>query len=252
MRIPKIIFSRMTLEENIDIIKWAFYEDNGSMDVHKYVIEYFPELASVDMNNKDEVYKIIKEVVTRDYNHYIDRINSEVERYNKVWSNYNDKYFTMLTNYLGVESSTDIIDAKVGLTPIFPRYLDTWTFVLTTGISDQSIIEVCSHESLHFYWFNKWKELYPDTSRREYDSPYITWKYSEMVVDPILGNEPFKSLLNFNEKSTYNFYELYDDNKLVMDNLKDIYKNNDLIDNKIIKGFNYISDYYNRSNNKVK
>lgn len=29
MSIPKVKFRPMTLEENIETIKWAFYEDNG-------------------------------------------------------------------------------------------------------------------------------------------------------------------------------------------------------------------------------
>ena len=34
----------MTLEENIETIKWAYYEDNGALSVHYYTIEYFSEL----------------------------------------------------------------------------------------------------------------------------------------------------------------------------------------------------------------
>ena len=48
MKIPKIEFKVMTLEENIETIKWAYYENNGVLSVHSYTIQYFPELANID------------------------------------------------------------------------------------------------------------------------------------------------------------------------------------------------------------
>ena len=72
MKVPKIDFKLMTLEENIEIIKWAYYEDNGVLSVHDYTIQYFSELANIDKNlSKSEVYKIIEEVVEKDYSKYI-------------------------------------------------------------------------------------------------------------------------------------------------------------------------------------
>lgn len=40
--IPIIKFREMTLQENIDTIKWAYYEKNGSLSVHDFTISYFP------------------------------------------------------------------------------------------------------------------------------------------------------------------------------------------------------------------
>ena len=36
--IPKIKFTEMTLEENINIIKWAYYEKNEALSIHDYTI----------------------------------------------------------------------------------------------------------------------------------------------------------------------------------------------------------------------
>ena len=71
MYIPKIVFKPMSLEKNIDRIKWAFYEDNESLDVHKYTIEYFPELANLDTSMPQEyVYKQIENLVGKIPSHY--------------------------------------------------------------------------------------------------------------------------------------------------------------------------------------
>ena len=54
MSIPKVKFRPMTLEENIETIKWSFYEDNGDLSVHYYTIQYFPELAAIDSKTSKE------------------------------------------------------------------------------------------------------------------------------------------------------------------------------------------------------
>lgn len=244
MKIPKIEFKVMSLEENIETIKWAYYEDNGLLSVHYYTIQYFPKLANIDKRiPKSEVYKIIEEVVKKDYNKYKSRIEEEVKRYNLLWEKYNDLYFLTLSKYLDVEwpSNLNIIEGNVGLIPIFPRCLDSLSFSISTGVEDWKVIETCAHETLHFLWFEKWKNIHPETPRREYDSPYITWQYSEMVTDPILNNVPFSDMFNFEEKGYDSFYEMYDGDTLVMDNLRKIYSENIPINEKINKGFDYLN-----------
>ena len=81
--IPKVKFREMTLQENISLIKWAYYNNNESLDVHKYTIEYFPELAKIQNDlSKEDVYNKIEEVVTNDYNKYHEKIKNEIKRYN--------------------------------------------------------------------------------------------------------------------------------------------------------------------------
>lgn len=243
----------MSLEENIDTIKWAYYEDNGVLSVRDYTIQYFPELANINKNlSKDEVYKIIEEVVEKDYNLYKTRIEEEVKRYSLLWKKYNDLYFEALSNYLEVEWSieVDIIKCNVGLIPVFPRDLDNFSFSISTGVEDNKLIEVCAHETLHFLWFEKWKKSHPETPRGEYDSPYITWQYSEMVTDPILNNKPFCDMFYFKEYGYDSFYEIYDGESLVMDNLRDIYSEDIPINDKINKGYNYIRGVLERGNGR--
>lgn len=93
MALPKIMFKEMTLPENTDVIKWAYFEDNEALSVHDFTIKYFPQLANLDTNlSRNESYKVIEEIVTNDYNKYKDRIKSETKRYNALWRQYNNSY----------------------------------------------------------------------------------------------------------------------------------------------------------------
>ena len=85
----------------------------------------------------------------------------------------------------------------------------------------------------------------PETPKEHYDSPYMEWKYSEMVTDPILNNKPFNELFSFKEKSYDSFYQIHDNDELVMDKLRRIYASNDDIDTKINKGYDYLKKILN-------
>ena len=254
--IPKIVFRKMTLEENIEIIKWAYYEDSGILSIHDYTIQCFPKLANLDKKlSKDEIYRTIEKVVKKDYIENEKMIEHEVKRYNDVWEKYNDIYFANLSNYFNIEwkYDSDIIDASVGLIPTFPRYLDTNSFSIGTNVSDEKLISVSAHETLHFWWFMKWKELYPKIPRREYDTPYLSWQYSEMVTDPILNNEPFHKIFDCLEEKGYDsFYEMHDGEELVMDKLRDIYKQDIRTDEKIKLGFEYLKKYNEKDKERNK
>ena len=240
----------MTLEENIEIIKWAYYEDDGVLSIHDFTIQCFPELAEIDTNlSKDTVYKIIQDVVEKNYKKHQLRISEEVKRYNLLWEKYNDQYFQTLSDYLDIEwpRDLDIIVGKVGIIPVFPRDLDDFNFSISIDVEDWKLIETCAHETLHFLWFEKWKKNYHEIPRLEYDSPYITWQYSEMVTDPILNNKPFIDIFDFKEEGYDSFYELYDEDVLVMDRLRQIYSEDISINEKIAKGFSYVKEVLERN-----
>ena len=61
-----------------------------------------------------------------------------------------------------------------------------------------------------------------------------------MVTDPILNHSVFKEMFNLIEKGYDTFYQMKDKDKLVMDNLREIYSENIEIEEKINKGYEYI------------
>lgn len=243
---PTINFKKMTKAENIEIIKWAFFEENETLNIYKYTINLFPELANIDKQkvSKEYIFSIIEEVVSKKYDKIAPIIDQEVRRYSNIWHNYNDKYFAMLINYFNIKwpNNKNIINASVGIIPVYPRYLDDFGFSLSVGIDDAKIVELSTHETLHFAWFIKWKQLYPETERREYDSPFIPWKYSEMVTDPILNNKPFTLLFSslFQERGYDSFYHISDNGELVMDKLRKIFSKDISVETKIKEGYDYI------------
>ena len=231
-------FKVMTLEENIDLVKYAYNEKDKTLDMFKYVITLFPELKEI---KKDvDINKQIEDIVNKKYNDNFDMLNQKITEYTNIWNKYNDIYLKSLSEYFDISNlKVSKIIANVGIIPIFPRYLDTYSFSI--GIVDEEkLIETTSHEILHFFWFEKWKEIFPNYKKEEFESPSLIWKYSEMVVDPILNSKIFKDIFKINYKAYDSFYSLYDQEVKVMDKLKEIYNENTSISNKILLGYEYI------------
>ena len=67
-----------------------------------------------------------------------------------------------------------------------------------------------------------------------------------MVIDPILNNKAIKKVIHVNAKSYDSFYKLRDNDKYVMNNLKDIFNSNKTIEEKIQSGYKYICNYFNK------
>ena len=240
--IPKVIFKEMNLKENIEIIKWAYFENTGLSDVSYYTLEYFSELKEIKKSaSKDEIYQKIEEVVTNFYHEYNQEIKQNVERYNSIWNSINDKYMNAISKYLNVGYiETKEIVAKVGFLPIFPRDLDELSFSVGTNLDEDSLIETVVHEVLHFFWFKKFKELFPLIPRKEYDSPYLAWVYSEIIVDPILNSKEIKDIIGVTSKAYDSFYELEDG--MVIATLREIYREEIRIEEKIEKGYEYLKE----------
>ena len=227
--IPTVKFKVMSLEDNIELVKWALKNSNSTLDLHDSIIYYFPELND---NNIDEV-------VSKYYNLKKDEIYSSVSKYSILWEKYNSTYFKKMCKYLNLNNvGINEFEVTVGYIPVCPRDISNNSFSLNIGYDDATLLRNCAHEILHFLWFKKFKTLYPDIN---IDSPSLAWKYSEMVVDPILNSDEISSVIGVNEKAYDSFYEIKDkDGNYLMEVLKDIYNGDKSIESKIREGYDYI------------
>lgn len=101
MKTPKLKFRKMSLQENIELIKWAYYENDDLFNIHNFTIKCFPELENLDKKlSKEEINQIIENVVRESYEKHKNEIEKEIQRYNAIWQPYNDLYFKTLSNYL--------------------------------------------------------------------------------------------------------------------------------------------------------
>jgi hypothetical protein len=248
--VPKVIFKKMSLEENIEDIKWQYWDDNDINNTRRWVLMLFPELKNINPGlTETEINENIEMIVTKFYKEHEKELDDWVAKYNSYWENYNDLYFSSISKYLNTDWDKFTIYGSIGFIAVFPRYLDDYSFSLSPWLKKEELLEKVAHETLHFLWFKKWEELFPNSNRREFDSPYLIWQYSEMVPGVILNskaikNDVFGNLIN--AKSYDSFYNIKTDDGNIIDSLIRIYSENISIDNKIKNGYNFVQNKLTR------
>lgn len=251
MTLPRVKFRKIDLDYNISHLKYAFFESSEGFDYHKNTLILVPELADVDISKSRAIQeREIEEIVTRCFHNIEDKIDSDIEKYDTFWEQYNDVYFKRLLDYFEIELPPNIstIYGNVGLLVTFPRVLSSFEFSISAFLDRRIVLGVVAHECLHFLWFYKWKQLFPNYNEDEFEAPSLIWLYSEMVVDPILNSKGINGILNFNAKRNDYFYkgEYLD----VMNELKKIFSSNMNIDDKIRKGYELVLKKFDKRKGK--
>lgn len=225
--IPKVKFVMMKKEDNINIIKWALTQEDESMNLHDMALTLIPELAHTNE---------IDQTISNYYDNIASELDKRVIRYQSIWDKINDSYMKSLEDFLGIVwNGKESIICEVGFIPVSPRYLDECAFSISYNFDGDSLINIVSHEVLHFYWFMKFKEVLPNIKREYYDFPHLPWKYSELITEVILNHQDIYTITQVHENCCYNF------DRSIIEKLNTIFNDSNLtIDKKIIKGYELI------------
>lgn len=109
-------------------------------------------------------------------------------RWNEIW----DKYMLILLSYFKLEKPRfKEIHSWISFSPVSPRYLDSWSFPIFFDRPLRSQIFIASHEIFHFFWFQKFTELFPEFEHNgiDYSSPNLIWHLSEIMATVTLSSE---------------------------------------------------------------
>lgn len=244
MHVPVMLFRMMTCEENIEVVQDLYAAEGGELDMRRYIQQYFPELPCAE---KVLSQAQIAKVVSKRYEEAFVDIQQDVQRYTALWMPRYEEYMSVLTRYLHTTCppAWSTIEAAVGLLPVYPRYLEARRFSIDVGFQPEQLVEACAHEILHFVWFQKWQELFPDYRKAEFEAPHRVWMYSEMVTDPILNSRDLQAVLHVRERSYDSFYTWYDEaaQMPVMQKLALLFAAPLPIEERICKGYTYMCEW---------
>lgn len=102
------------------------------------------------------------------------------------WSSVSNLFLDTLAAHMETEwPEGRIITGYISIIPVCPRFLDKLSFYINFKKSLSDAREIIAHEILHFLWFKKWKEVFPESKRGEYEAPHLVWRLSE-IMDPII------------------------------------------------------------------
>ena len=197
-KLPQTKFEQIDIDKETELVYSFMLDKTGRWSL--VFDKKYPELRVIQKESKDKeeclgrYKKFLESIHARDEEQMI----SAQEQIQKEWEKTGPAFLEALSVHFETDWPADKPEIRgyVSVLPAYPRFLDKYSFCV--GYKDvPSMTEVSAHEILHFLWFKKWKEVFPETKRREYESPNLCWRLSE-IMDPIIlqCNPKIKELIN--------------------------------------------------------
>ncbi len=185
--IPQVVFEIADTLSEAEFL-YSFIKERGNKRWGKIFTDFSPELVK-----KLESVKERKDglKVCQDFAEDLHKINEKQilltkDSFQTEWEKIESEFLSTLAEHLETdwpEEKSKML-GKITILPVFPRHLDEYSFYV--GYQNiPRMTETSAHEIVHFLWFKKWKEVFPEISRREYESPHLAWRLSE-IIDPII------------------------------------------------------------------
>ncbi len=211
-----ISFDISSFEEELWLFK-IFLKKKKHSDT---IIKLYPVLYNL------KTYEEFKTKLNRLYLENIELLKEVKEETENRWRKIENKIIARLQEILELRELPKPITGKVSLLPIAPRFLKQRLFYFCA--KSKCKIETIVHELLHFMYFMKWIECFPEyrdeKKQREFDSPFLVWHLSEIVPGIILNDEIILKELDCIPRSYKRYYEIIVNKKSVIQHIKEIYK----------------------------
>lgn len=253
--LPKIKFEVKPLKKYLDVMYYCLNPRDDSPDYSKGILREYPilqkRLNSVkDYNKKNKIiYEFFKEVEIKEKT----RLDLKRNGFEKSWNKINNKAVKILSEIVEKNwpEKDRIIKAYVTLNPICPRWIKQRYFDLFYKFNMKKMKAVSFHEILHFIYFEKWKEIFPQTNEKEFEGPGLVWELSEMVPPIILSDERVQKLVR-HRPFVYNEYKtLKIKNKPILEYLQKFYDNRKDFKDFLITSWKFIKKYEKEINLKL-
>lgn len=210
MVIPKVKFEVGALDDYFKIFREFFAIESGEMDWSEVVYQCYPGLKEglIKIKNKKERQEFEYQFFAQVFRDKERQIYEKTELFQQEWDVINNKIMLVLADMVEHDWSLkdEKIIARVTLNPICPRYINERMFDVFYGMDVDTMKSISIHELLHFIYFEKWKEVFPGTDVREFESPYLIWKLSEMMTGVILNDTRLQKVFK-HEFRTYDEFE---------------------------------------------
>ncbi len=121
--------------------------------------------------------------------------------FNGWWSEIEDRWFSFLLEVFESDSANNNMTffADIGIAPISPRDLDKERFLIPFYVSKSGVKRICAHETSHFFFYRKVKEI---NFTVQPDERHL-WLISEIFVPLLFSDHRSVSILGQMPQDSY-------------------------------------------------
>ena len=183
--LPKVTFDLATLELETKLLHdFSDPDDRFS----KMMSRMYPDLMTEvqKSRNDEEALAVCREFAQKVTAEEQPVLLAAKEAVAQDWTMVSDEFLRLLSEHMETPWPTQKnITGHISIMPICPRFLDTYSFTVNYRRAPAESRETIAHEIVHFLWFKKWKEVFPEHERGFYEVPHLVWRLSE-IMDPII------------------------------------------------------------------
>jgi len=226
--IPKVKFKISSISDEAKELVYFCYPRDG-WDWSNMVYNEHPELKKKleGIMDKKKFFRICYAYAKKFKAENVKKLEAARASFQSEWNMVGNEYLTILSKHFEINWRKDkkIVKAYVSIVPINPRDLDEWSFTIRYEDDKQEMKMTAAHEIIHFLYFEKWKEVFPDAEKKTFDTPHLAWKLSE-ILDPIIMNHnpEIKKLIGGHAQGYKEFENIKIGNKNLVPYFEDLYK----------------------------
>jgi hypothetical protein len=131
--------------------------------------------------------------------------------FQKEWNKLNTDFMKSAEKVIEHKWWLKTIKARVSLVTVNPRFLEDTSIGVWYRQTTSYLKETVAHECVHFLYFKKFKEVFPEISEKTYSGHNsLVWSLSEVLVAVILNQPEIRKFLDRDARS----YEHFEKRKL--------------------------------------
>lgn len=224
-----VVFKRKSFKEDCDSIVNIIYDEKYGRVQNCLAKNFELDLNLLYSLDKNASYNIITQTLSVHYENSEIEITDKIAIFNRCWKDIEYDVFRILCDIFECEKiyKKDII-AEFSINSVCPRYLDRWSFDINYRKNIEEMVLTCIHEIIHFVWFEKWAELFENTSKEEFNAPSATWLLSEIVIDAIIKETELKKYCSEKQPAYKHFYDVQIDGVNVMEYFGNLFNSCDI------------------------
>lgn len=229
--IPKLTFEVIDNPDGmIRIINNFLLNKNRSgFDWSKTYSKKYPRLGKLikKAKNQEEIKQISTNFFKDLYNNNTEKLERVSKKFQKEWNKKGEKILSILSEVIEIKWPEDCKEMKswISLNPICPRFIKQRSFDLYWRFSLKEMKETSLHEILHFIWFEKWKEVFPNYNEKEFESPHLIWKLSEIVPLAVLNDKRIQKIFKHKPSVYREWWIKRINGKPLLNHIQEIYDN---------------------------
>ena len=206
IKTPSTTFDAMSMFSSLkDIRKFSSAKGYPMSKEHPDLVD---RLFSINLqeNSTDDLLgaqmrKIVLQYTREQWDLHGEEYRKRANDLNEMWQPIHENVMSVLEDILQVKwPSNEDISGYVTINPTSPRYLDSREFCVSVQKDLLKSKITIAHELIHFFYFKKLKELFPELDEVTFEKPHLEWQLSEIAVYPILNDIRLSQVLSLDKR----------------------------------------------------